>query len=251
MEDFRDIRSLERDLLQLRPEPEFEFLCGLEASLRQPAPRRERRASPRPWRLALAGALTVVVGAGLAASGSLSYAASSLTSAARVAHRAAKPQQAVVVRGLTAGGDQYEAGFGFGDPNHNHEGPPGLSREVTGSSSDSGSIPAQRTKDSLAKLVKTAVSFDEQVHLYISVIDPKNTPLLLTQKSKRGGSTVGNGLSGPQTKFIQYAVLVPRVIPMELRVPANLLDPKVKYEIRIVAIDPQGNRTQLLIPFRA
>ena len=31
------------------------------------------------------------------------------------------------MRGLTAGGDQYRPGYGFGDENHNHTGPPGLS----------------------------------------------------------------------------------------------------------------------------
>jgi hypothetical protein len=252
MDEFRDIEKLEGELARLRPEPGFEFLCRVEALIGEPAPRAPRaRPAPR-WRVAAVGAVTLSLAAGLAATGGLSYAASSVRGVVKVAHRAAKPQQAVVVRGLSAGGDQYKPGFGFGDENHNHDGPPGLSRqEVTGSSADSGTIPAAPTRDAQAKVVATAVTFDEQVHLYISVIDPKNTPLLLTQKSKRGGSTVGNGLNGPQTKFIQYAVLVPRTIPMRLRVPSNLLEPNVKYRIRIVAIDPQGNRTQLLIPFRA
>jgi hypothetical protein len=250
MDDFRDIRKLEADLLRLRPEPHFEALCALEASLREP-PAASPQVRARGWRVAAAGALTASLAGGLAATGGLSYAASSLESAAHVVKRAAEPQRAIVVRGLSAGGDQYQAGFGFGDPHHNHEGPPGVSRQVRGSSGDSGTIPAQPTKDSLAKVVATAVSFDEQVHLYISVVGPDKTPLLLTQTSKRGGSKIGNGLRGPQTKFIQYAVLVPRTVPIQLRVPSNLLEPSVKYRIRIVAIDPQGNRSQLLIPFSA
>jgi hypothetical protein len=81
------------------------------------------------------------------------------------------------------------------------------------------------------------------------VVDSTNRRLLLTQRSKRGGSKVGAPIAGPQTKVIQYAVLVPRTIPIQLRVPANLLDRKLTYRIRIVAVDPQGNRSTVLIPF--
>lgn len=59
------------------------------------------------------------------------------------------------------------------------------------------------------------------------------------------------GVADAQTTFIQYAVLVPRTIPMTLRIPANLLKRSTTYRLRIVAIDPQGNRSTLLIPFRA
>jgi hypothetical protein len=247
-DDMDGLRGLESELISGRPQPEFEFLCEVEAMLREPAPA-VRRARQGP-RVALAGVLTVALATGLAATGGLSYAASSIRSAAAVVHRASKPNQAIVVRGLSAGGDQYQAGFGFGDPDHNHEGAPGITvADVEGASAGS-PAPAAPTRDSLAKLVGTSITFDEQVHLYISVIDSKSRPLLLTQSSKRGGSKVGNGLDGPQTKFIQYAVLVPRTIPIQLRVPSNLLKPNTAYKIRIVAIDPQGNRSQVLVPFR-
>jgi hypothetical protein len=203
----------------------------------------------RGRRVALLAAMTVAGAACLGATGSLSYAASTLHAVAGVAHRVGTPQRAIVARGLTAGGDQYQAGYAFGDPEHNHDGPPGIVREATDAGPAAAPLLPEPAVGGSAKLVGTSIAFDEQVHLWISVIDPGNRPLLLTQHSKRGGSSVGRGLTGPQTKFIQYAVLVPRVIPMRLRVPSNLLEPGVRYRIRIVAIDPQGNRSQVLIPF--
>lgn len=74
--------------------------------------------------------------------------------------------------------------------------------------------------------------------------------MLLTQRSRRGGSSIGRPVSGPQTKFIQYALLVPRTITIQLRVPANLLVPGRVYRIRILAIDAQGNRSTIFVPFR-
>jgi hypothetical protein len=46
-------------------------------------------------------------------------------------------------------------------------------------------------------------------------------------------------------------VLVPRTIPITLRIPANLLEKGKAYRLRIVAFDPQGNRSEIRIPFRA
>jgi hypothetical protein len=46
-------------------------------------------------------------------------------------------------------------------------------------------------------------------------------------------------------------VRVPRAIQMGVRIPENLLRPGATYRIRIVAIDPDGNKSTLLIPFRA
>ena len=154
------------------------------------------------------------------------------------------------MRRLSAGGDQYRPGYGFGDANHNHDGPPGLVRDDVAPGVLAPPLAARATGDGFGSVVTSSVTFDEQAHLYVSVIDADGTPLLLTQRSKRGGSRIGGPVSGPQTKFIQYAVLVPRSLSVRLRVPANLLQPEVRYQIRIVALDPQGNRSQMLIPFR-
>jgi hypothetical protein len=243
----REACGLEVDLRELRPEPAFEFMRSLERSLVVPAPV-ARRSAPR---VALATGVTLVLTAALAATGSLSYAASSVQSATRIVARAAAPHTALVARGLTAGGDQYRAGYGFGDENHNHTGPPGLQREDAKGGALAPPLQASATSDRFGSTISTAVNFDEQAHLYISVIDAGDSPLLLTQRSKRGGSKIGEAVSGPQTKFIQYAVLVPRPIPMTLRIPANLLASGQIYRLRIVAIDPDGNKSSLLIPFRA
>lgn len=249
-DDVRELRALEDELRRLAPEPEFEYFHALEHSLLEPpAPSRERPSLS--LRVGLAGGLTAVVVGGLAVTGGLSYAASSVAGVAKIVRHAASPRQAIVVRGLSAGGDQYRPGYGFGDPNHNHTGPPGLTRQDRKAGALAPPLQAKATHDGFGSTVSTSVNFDEQAHLYISVIDAADTPLLLTQRSKRGGSTVGAGVAGPQTKFIQYAVLVPRTIPITLRIPVNLLLRGQTYRLRIVAFDPQGNRSQLLIPFRA
>lgn len=42
---------------------------------------------------------------------------------------------------------------------------------------------------------------------------------------------------------------MPRAVPFALRIPANLLKAGRQYSMRIVAIDPDGNKSTLLIPF--
>jgi hypothetical protein len=177
---------------------------------------------------------------------------------ARSVSGATTAKHRVVVLHLTAGSDQYEPGYGFGDPNHNHAGPPGLIREGLRtrdlSPTQSLALPPlqdQSSRDGLGVLVTTSFNVDEQAHLYISVVDKSGTPLLLTQHSRRGGSLVGKRLTGPQTKFIQYAVLIPRTIPLTLRIPANLVAAGRSYKIRISATDPSGNKSSLLIPVSA
>ena len=251
-DDPRALHALEQELRRHAPEPEFEFLMALQAELRAPEPE-PRREPPVRLRFAFAGGLTVVLLAGLLATGGLSYAARSVSAAAKIVQRATRPQTAIVVRGLSAGSDQYRPGFGFGDPNHNHTGPPGLSRADAAGNGTGPSAPpleAKATRDKLAATVSTRITFDEQAHLWISVIDARGKPLLLTQDSKRGGSRVGNPLRGRQAKFLQYAVLVPRTIPITLRIPLNLLGSGQTYRLRIVAIDPDGNRSTILVPFR-
>ncbi len=211
-----------------------------------------RRVGVRPTgvpRLALAGAMTGVMLVALASVGGISYAASAANGAFQVVKKAVAPQagkQAIVVSGITAGGDQYRPGFGFGDPNHNHTGPPGLQRQGGEAAPP---LRARPTPDGKARTVGTTVTFDEQAALFISVIGASGKELLLTQASKRGGSKFGAGVDGPQTKFIRYTLLVPRAVPFQLRIPANLLKAGRQYSMRIVAIDPDGNKSTLLIAF--
>jgi hypothetical protein len=240
--------ELDETLDGLRATPREDFVDALLARIEEAS-----RPVPKRWpKTAAVGAVTTAMLGALSAVGGVSYAATAVTHAASVASGAvSKPKQresAIVIRGLSSGGDQYRPGYGFGDPNHNHDGPPGLTRSGGESAPPLESRPAGQ----LAKVAGTTVTFDEQVHLYISVIDGNGTPLLLTQSSKRGGTSVGGDtVTGPQTKFIQYVVRVPRAIPMGVRIPENLLREGATYRIRIVAIDPDGNRSTLLIPFRA
>ncbi len=233
----------------------------IEARLRaeRPVPRPElveavaRRVGPRPVlaghrRFAFAGALTAAMLGALASVGGISYAASAARSAAEVVKEAVAPtgpKAAIGVFGINAGGDQYRPGYGFGDPNRNHTGPPGLQRP------GGEAAPPLRTRSApggKARLVSFRIRIDEQAALRIHVLDPDGRPLLLTQK----GSTVGGGkITGPQTKTIRYTVRVPRSIPITLRIPANLLRTGELYQVRVVATDPGGQRTELLIPFTA
>lgn len=211
-----------------------------------------RRVGVRPTgvpRIALAGAMTALMLVALGSVGGISYAANAANGALKAVKKAVAPQagrQAIVLQGISAGGDQYRPGFGFGDPNHNHTGPPGLQRQGGEAAPP---LRARPTPDGKARLVGTTVTFDEQAALFISVIDANGRELLLTQQSKRGGSRIGAGIEGRQTKFIRYTLLVPRAVPFQLRIPANLLKAGQQYSMRIVAIDPAGNKSTLLISF--
>jgi hypothetical protein len=228
----RNIRSIERRLRDERPRPS----ARLTASF---TPRRQ------PRQLVFAGGLTAVLAIALASVGGVSYAANAVSHAAHAAARVVAPAShkgAVVVKGLNAGGDQYKPGYGFGDPNHNHSGPPGLNK------GGAKTPPAQVTKISgKAIVVKTSITSDEQAALYFSVLDASGNQLLLTQK----GSAVGGGVTGPQAKTIHYVMLVPRTIPVSLRIPANLLVSGQTYRIRVIAVDAQGNKSTTDIRFTA
>lgn len=236
----REVRALERRVRDERPTPTTQLIARF-APARRTHPRRQ---------LALAGGLTAVLLVAMSAVGGISYAANSVADAAHVAKSIVAPAKghgAVVSRATSAGGDQYKPGYSCGDESHSHTGPPGLTNE---GGAFAPPLKAQ-TKDTFAKVVGTSFTIDEQAHLYVSVIDSSGTELLLTQKSKRGGSSLGQGLDGPQTKVIQYLVLVPRAIPLQLRIPDNLLTPGRTYSIRIIAVDPQGNKSVTYVRFRA
>jgi hypothetical protein len=201
------------------------------------------------FRLAFAGGLTMAMLVALAAVGGVSYAADAAAGAAHSLEKALTPsgaREAIVVNGLTAGGDQYQPGFGWGDANHNHDGPPGLSRRGGPLAPPLHAVP--NTEDSRFMRVSTSINLDEQAHLTISVVTGGGQSLLVSQRR----SIVGDGVDGASTKKIQYSVLVPRNgIPIVLSIPKNLLRPGVTYYIVVRAVDPQGNVRTLKIPFRA
>jgi hypothetical protein len=229
----KDVRRIERRLRDDRPAPSAELMRSL---------------TPRPTRrpVGFAFALTFVLAVSLAAVGGVSYAATAVTQVAKVAQRIVAPAShgaTSVSARPNAGGDQYRPGYGFGDENHNHTGPPGVAKGKPGEKAP----PAQSKSVGPAVVVSSSITLDEQAALYFSVLDAVGNPLLLTQK----GSTIGNKVAGPQTKSIHYVVLVPRTIPFTLRIPSNLLVPGQTYTVRVIAVDSQGNKTTVTIPFTA
>ena len=232
----RDLRKVERRLRAERPAPSAELMRSL-------AP---RRVVKRP-QFAFAGALTVALAIALSAVGGVSYAANAVNSVVKAAQKIVAPKSNHLVFSIkapNAGGDQYRPGFGFGDPNHNHTGPPGLTNGNGGAKAP----PAQVKRiNSKAALVSTSITVDEQAALYFSVLDSQGNTLLLTQK----GSAIGSGLDGPQAKSIHYVMLVPRTLSFQLRIPANLLTAGQTYSIRVIAVDAQGNKSETKIPFTA
>jgi len=196
-------------------------------------------------RAGFAVSITVVLVGALSLVGGVSYAANSVSHAVRAAAKIVSPGSthgAVVVKGLNAGGDQYQPGFGFGDPNHNHDGPPGL----TGKAGEK-TPPAQTATVGKTEKVVTRIRVDEQAALYISVLDANGNRLVLNQK----GSKIGTAVSGKQVKTIHYVVLVPRSIPIQLLVPKNLLVKGQTYRIHVIAVDSDGNKSSTDIPFIA
>jgi hypothetical protein len=235
--------DLEAELRAARPEPRRELLHTLTERVREDGRAPLRRRAPR---LALAGALTAAMLAALASVGGFGYAATAARQAVLVAKSilVSSGSDAVVVRGLSAGGDQYQPGFEWGDPDHNHTGSPGL--QVKGGALAPPLIAQCGSGGGAHTLVKTTIVLDEQADLRISVLGPDGKKLLLTQK----GSRVGGALTGKQTKTIKYRVLVPRAIQIRLRIPCSVLQAGESYRIQITATDPDGNTSKLTAPFR-
>jgi hypothetical protein len=196
-------------------------------------------------RAGFAVSITVVLVGALSLVGGVSYAANSVSHAVKAAVKIVAPKAThgvVVVKGLNAGGDQYKPGFGFGDPNHNHSGPPGL----TGKAGEK-TPPAQTATVGSTIKVVTRIRVDEQAAIYISVLDATGNRLILNQD----GSKIGTPVTGKQVKTIHYVVLVPRSIPIQLLVPGNLLVKGQTYTIHVIAVDAQGNKSSTDIPFVA
>jgi Ca2+-binding RTX toxin-like protein len=95
-------RDLETQLRAARPQPSEELVRAIAARV-------ETRAGSRV-RLAVAGALTVVMLVGLASFGGAGYAASAAKQAARSVKRAIAPQGVVISAKPTAAADQYKTG---------------------------------------------------------------------------------------------------------------------------------------------
>jgi len=238
---FRRGDRLEGELRAARPRPSDELVSRIEGRIRSERPALARRSS---FRVAVPVALTAAMVGALAAVGGVGYAATSVEHAVKaVSHvfSPAKAHQAIVVEGLTSGGDQYQPGFGWGDRNHNHEGPPGVKKK-----GGEFAPPLTPKITGTTATISTSFTIDEQAHLFISVIDKKTGKQLLITQTK---SKVGTALTGSQAKTVNYQVLVPRTIPLKLAVPVRFLLPGHAYAISIVARDPQGNKTTLLIPF--
>jgi hypothetical protein len=228
---------LEEELRRLAPAASASLIERTALPLR---PERNGRAQP-----AFAAVFTGVLLIALSAVGGVSYAATQATNVARAAGGVFVTRVHVVGKGITAGGDQYRPGYGFGDKNHNHDGPPGLRKADGGQKSPPSQV--KRTSDGRAYIVSASIAADEQAALYFSVLDSSGAQLLLTQR----GSRVGGTVDGPQAKTIHYVMLVPRSVPLQLRVPANLLKRGQTYTIRVIAVDAQGNKTRFEIPFSA
>jgi len=222
---FKRDRHVEERLRAARPEPSVELMRSLAPTR---APRRQ---------LALAGALTAALLVALSAVGGVSYAATAVNHAVKVAKKVVAPtktRRAKTPLTISAGGDQYRPGYGWGDKNHNHVGPPGLQGK-----GGEKRPPAQSQRTEKTVIVRTSVRLDEQAALYVSVLDKNGKQLLLNQQ----GSIVGGKVTGPQTKSIHYTVLVPRLIPIVVQIPQHLVKKGQPYRIQVRAIDPQGNKS--------
>jgi hypothetical protein len=244
--------DLERALRAGRPRPGDELVQRIEGRIRS-----ERVASRRSFRVALPAVFTAIVVGGLAAVGGVSYAASSVVHAARSVSHVFAPASAhrvVVVESLSSGGDQYKPGYGWGDPHHNHPGPPKITppRPPAGS----GKAPKGYFTPPITPIItgdtatiSTSMTLDGQAHLFISVLDETTGDKLLMTQTK--SKLEQNVLSGQQAKTVNYLVLVPRTIPIKIAIPANYLQSGHTYAIQIIARAPSGQTTTVKFPFDA
>jgi hypothetical protein len=239
---FRKGDGLEGKLRAARPQPSDQLVNRIEARVSESSPRYNRRS----FRYAVPAALTIVMVSALAAVGGVSYAASGVAGAVHSVAKVFSPAKGhgtLTIASQTAGGDQYRPGYGWGDDNHNHTGPPGLKKKGGGEFAP----PLTPKIEGNTATISTSFTIDEQARLFISVIDTKSKKPLLVTQSK---SKVGGGVKGKPAKNIDYQVLVPRTIPLKLALPANLVLPGHSYAIQVIARDPDGNKKKLLIPFK-
>ena len=238
---FKKGDGLEGKLRAARPQPSDELVSRIEARVSETSPRYSRRS----FRYAVPAALTIAMVSALAAVGGVSYAASGVAGAVHSVAKVFSPAKGhgtLTIASQSAGGDQYRPGYGWGDDNHNHTGPPGLKKKRGGALAP----PLTPKISGKTATIATTFTVDEQALLAVSVVDKKTGKrILLSQRQSR----VGSGVRGPATKTIAYRVLVPRLIPLKLVMPANLVLPGRTYNIQVTARDPNGNKSKLLIPF--
>jgi hypothetical protein len=240
----RSERRLGRELRKHRPEPRSQFV---QATARDLGARSHRSSLPR---VAFAGGLTAALLVALGAVGGIGYAANSASQAVNAVKHvfvAATPRASLSVSGNTSGSDGYRPGYGYGDKNHVHTGPPGLGNGKGGANLPP--LTARKIKGAKAQRVSFPLAVDEQVHLFIHVLGPDGKELLLSQKSPT--SVGGNKLTGPESKTLNYAVLIPRTLPITLRIPSSLLQSGKTYQIKIIAVSPLGESSTFTQPFRA
>jgi hypothetical protein len=231
---FKRDRQIERRLRASRPQPSARLMQSL-------APRRTPRRQ-----IALAGALTAALLVALSAVGGVSYAANAVNHAVTAAKQTVAPTKAHnadATRSLSSGGDQYRPGFGFGDRNHNHTGPPGLKVGRPGEKTP----PTQVRRLGNFTIVSNVITLDEQAALYFSVIGPDGKKVLLLQN----GSRIGSGVQGKPTKTIHYVMLVPRALRFSLKISNGQLQQGKTYKIQIIAVDSDGNKSKVEMPFVA
>jgi hypothetical protein len=233
--------GLESRLRASRPQPSDELVSRIEARVSETSPRYSRRS----FRYAVPAALTIAMISALAAVGGVSYAASGVAGAVHSVAKVFSPAKGhgtLSIAGSTAGHDQYRPGFGFGDKNHNHTGPPGLVKK-----GGEFAPPLTPKIKGRTAIVATTFTIDEQAHLAISVLDKATHKKIVISQNQ---SRVGSGVSGKPTKNVQYLVLIPRTIPLKLALPARLVVPGRSYAIQVLAKDPDGNKSKIEIPFK-
>jgi hypothetical protein len=228
--------GLDAELRELRPEPReqlvHELVARIEGAGRPARPR-------RVFRVALAGAVAASLLVPMAALGGFGHVASVASDAADAVGSliASHGDETIDVGGLSPGGDQYQAGFAWGDPAHNHDGAPGLLRE----GGDLAPPLVARCVDGTAR-VTTRIVLDEQALLRVSVRTASGKKLLLDH---------ARGDAGEPAKTLVYRILVPRTFRLALRIPCDVLESGRTYRLAINATDPDGNESTLLVPFRA
>jgi hypothetical protein len=232
--------GLGQELRGARPRPTEPLVRSIESRIEAARPRPRRRL----MRFAPAVAFTAVLVGAIAATGGIGYAAAGVqqvaNSVSNVLVARSHRHRARKARHLSSGHDQYKPGYGWGDPNHTHTGPPGLHRH--------GRKHLVAHRHGRFATVNTRFSVDEQAHLYISVTTGRGKSakrLLISQKHSR----VGQGVKGRPTKNLSYLMLIPRTMGLKLAIPKGLLSHGHRYYISITARAPNGRRAHLFIPF--
>jgi len=236
MNPFRRNRDpeLEHELKAARPEPRDAFVTELTSRIDEATrPRRARRFNPR---LAFATGLAIAMLVAAASVGGFGYAA---TAASHIVHGVtsllASNSGSAIGSNLSAGSDQYQPGYSWGDPNHSHSGPPGLTRE----GGDFAPPLVANCSTGGTAHVKFTITLDEQADLAITIFgkDGKKLPFATPD--------------GKTRKKLDYRVLVPRAMHLRFDVPCSLLADGQTYLVHIQATDPDGNTSTIDIPFSA